>query len=114
MKSQPDRHELAISTAPAGAPLYLLVDPPEKVDQRLGPGWAKSGEDLRVVHVISPAARGEIRGYWLIRGHACQRRPDHLGAWPELDAEVSRVLGVPVHVADSAPPSGAVQEDLFG
>lgn len=109
MKPGTDRHDLTIGTPP----LYVLVDPPEKSTQHLGPGWLPWGNDLRVVHVISPAAKGEVRGYWLVRGWACKREPDYIGHWPEVDAEVSRVLGVPVHAGKGPQPSGSGQGELF-
>lgn len=60
-------------------PHLLFVDPPKKWDGRGA-----------LVHVISKPAGGEIRGFILIDGRLHMRLPNYAGAWPELDAAVSR------------------------
>lgn len=60
---------------------------------RGGPEGLSEG---RFVRVMSRPAGGQIRGYLLHNGRAYLWLPDAIGDWPEMDAEVSRRLGVEV------------------
>lgn len=81
--------------------LHLIVDEAMPLGRALGRGWSFAGDAkadasdaARVVHVMSRASGGEIRGYVLIDGALRQRGPCHSGPWPVLDAAVlARVPG---------------------
>lgn len=71
-------------------------------------------DGIALVHVMSVSAGGEIRGYAIHDGTAYLRRPAYTGDWPEMDAEVSRVLGVPVVGISGATTRTPKQAELFG
>jgi hypothetical protein len=74
--------------------LYVIVETEENAGRfRSSPAFLTVDEPVRLVHVISPSAGGEVRGYWLARGTLYLRHPAHPLAWPEVDAAVSKVLG---------------------
>lgn len=91
--------------------LSLVIDDAMPLGRALGGyGWNFAGcggaaidasAQVRVVHVISVHAHGEIRGYVLTTGDGAlrQRGPCYIGPWPVLDAAVlARVAGAK-HVA---------------
>lgn len=78
-------------------PCYLLRGPEQPSGTYFGPPRATLGERVSKVSVISPAAGGEVRGYWLLRGALwIGAGPNEPRDWPELDAEVARVTGIEV------------------
>jgi len=77
--------------------LYVLFGAPEGASRSFGPSWADWVEDkVAKVHVISPSAGGEVRGYWLTRGALYFALPLYPMEWPELDAEVERATGLKI------------------
>jgi len=87
--------------------LYLHVVPRQKYYRdwsghvRAGEYMSSEGARFTTVHVISRPAGGEIRGYIQIEdGALLLRTPAYPPDWPELDAEVSRRLGLPVVVTE--------------
>jgi hypothetical protein len=83
-----------------GTPLYLLVDDPRPVGSRsvafVGDGKLHPQMPVQFVHVISPPAGGEIRGYVWVSESLRLRSPCYSGEWLDMDAAVSKALGVPV------------------
>lgn len=77
-----------------GTAVYLLIDAERTAGWHLGPPSMKPDEKVRVVHVISRWAGGDIRGYVWHRNHLHLRHPCSPESWPELDALVAQVLGV--------------------
>jgi hypothetical protein len=59
-------------------------------------------EPFATVHVMSPPAGGEIRGYLRIEGMLYLRPQANPPEWDALDVEVSRQLGCPVVVKELA------------
>ena len=79
-------------------PLYADIDAPEPVGLygHNAPSWMCSiTEEVQRVHVMSPAAGGEVRSYWLARG-ALLHADCHPMDWPEVDAAVAHVTGLAV------------------
>jgi len=74
--------------------LYLLVYQPRPVSRLFGPTRLKAGHPVGTVHVISTAACGEIRGYWVVDGALELRHPAWPREWLELDAAVQRAPGM--------------------
>lgn len=80
------------------------------------------GHKVRGVHVMSRHVGGQIRGYVLDEtGGLRLAGPCYTGEWPEMDAEVARVLGAAIipyavgpggTVAPAATPSTARQLTL--
>lgn len=76
--------------------LRVEVDDPVPVTRQtaafVGDDLVKPGTQVRVVHVISKPARGEVRGYVLVEGETALRlrTPCYSGDWPEMDAAVQR------------------------
>lgn len=59
------------------------------------------GETCRTVHVVSKPAGCEIRGYIQVGdGALLLRTPAYPPDWPELDEQVSRLMGLPVVVSE--------------
>lgn len=89
-------NERSVLEAFAAGDLRVQVDEPVLVTQQLaafvGDDLVKPGTKVRVVHVISKPARGEVRGYVLVEGETTLRLrlPCYSGDWPEMDAEVGR------------------------
>lgn len=52
-------------------------------------------DERRVVHVISKAARGEIRGFVIAAGRLYHRSLRPLD-WPAMDSLVSETVGLPL------------------
>lgn len=63
----------------------------------------------QLVHVISPHAGGEIRGYLLIEHRLHLRLPCYSGEWPEMDMAVGDHLGAVV-VPYRADAGGTVRD----
>jgi len=74
--------------------LYLLVGETGPCHQRRGPWWVKDGVTATKIHIISPAAGGEVHGYWLIDGTPWIDTTGMHVPWPEVDAEFARVTGL--------------------
>ncbi len=77
--------------------VYVLIDPPVKYSTRMssfeGCYATPTGTPVRWVHVISENARGEVLGYALLDdGSLRVRLPNYAGHWPEMHAEVVRVV----------------------
>lgn len=88
---------------PMGDPrLYVTVSPPQTPSTWFGPSWGTVHEKIAKVHVISPSAGGEVRGYWLARGELWPCNI-HLVEWPELDAAVQEAIGIKVHAPGERP-----------
>lgn len=86
-----------IEAAFADGRLRLLIDEPRSrqhfASMFVGEKVAR-GEQLRVIHVLSRPAGGEIRGYVLTDDDVLRLRlPEYAGAWPALDAAVSSRVG---------------------
>lgn len=85
--------------------LSLLVKEHPRYDSRAwgshvrASAFISHGQPFATVHVMSKPAGGEIRGY--VRLNVLHLRYPVM-AWPELDEEVSRRLGLPV-VASEEP-----------
>lgn len=83
-----------VAVAFARGRLFVEVDPPRKnrwMADFVGKDTFDSDADLRIVHVVSGPAGGEIRGYVLTEDGALRLRlPAYPHAWPELDTEVLR------------------------
>jgi hypothetical protein len=77
-------------------PLYVLFSTPAPAHRTFGPSWLKEWELVAKVHVISPAAGGEVRGYWLTGGCLYLAYPLYPERWEELDAEVSMRTGLTI------------------
>lgn len=77
--------------------LRLEVDPPRKAGYYTAAFVGLRGSDrdaeAQLVHVISPAAGGEIRGYLLIEHKLHLRTPCYTGEWAEMDMAVGDQLG---------------------
>lgn len=105
----PDQQPLAFDVADLRSALRVEVDDEKPVHRALGNsafvGCAEIDPDepVRVVHVISSAARGEVRGYVLVRGELRLRLPCYSGAWAEVDALVSAELGASVAPYEIGP-----------
>lgn len=55
------------------------------------------GSHVACIHVLSRAAKGEIRGYESRDGGPWRiGTPNYTGEWPEVDREVERVCGVTI------------------
>ncbi len=54
--------------------------------------------DMETLHVISRHRGGEVRGFERGVGDATWhvRRPNYVGAWPDLDAAVGALVGSPL------------------
>lgn len=85
--------------------LVIQVDDERPIGKPYGGGYigafigdsAFSVDDrIRVVHVISKPAKGEIRGYVWIGDELRLRLPARPGDWPALDAYVAHELGARV------------------
>lgn len=83
-----ERHGLRVDVTeiPNGNFVAAYVGPPPKSLIRT----------IGVVHVMSPHAGGEIRGYMIVDGELRLRLPAYSGAWTEMDEAVSAHLGMPV------------------
>lgn len=66
-------------------------------------------EPIRVVHVISTYAGGEVRGYVLARGRLHLRLPCYTGRWAEMDAWVAAQLGATVVPYELGPGAGGME-----
>lgn len=81
------RHELNLGA------LYAEVDHPVERD-RHWPMPDAATSPCRRVHVMSPAAGGEVRSYWLdADDRLWLAAPCYSSAWCEADSAVARVLG---------------------
>ncbi len=93
--------------------VYLQIDPPRPLGGRaaafVGDRAIAPTATIRLVHVMSKPAGGEIHGYVLTEDGALRLRlPCYTGPWPEMDAEVlARVPGAR-SVAPYAPGAGGV------
>ena len=85
----------AVESAFDGGVVWLEVDAPIQHTSTLYAG--ARGDDARVVlvHVMSKAVGGEVRGYVLTGDGALRIRfPNYTGTWPAMDAAVlARVPG---------------------
>lgn len=75
---------------------YVLVDREPTTQGHGAQAACLYGERVRFVHVMSPHAGGEVRGYTLHGGVLWLRAPCYQGAWPEVDAIVGAMLGADV------------------
>ncbi len=93
-------------------PLYVDVDTrPTRVrwagfnvvgEDLIRPTHTPSGSyvDVVFVHVMSPAAGGEVRGYAVVDGVAHLRLPATPREWMEVDESVARATGLSVLTED--------------
>lgn len=93
--------------------LRVEVDPARKAGSintaYVGERSVNQHSDAQLVHVISPAAGGEIRGYVLIEHRLHLRIPCYSGEWPEMDMAVGDLLGALV-VPYRVTAGGSVSE----
>lgn len=92
-----------VHAAFASGTLRLVIDDESKFDSRRtgmfrGCNRWKDGEPIRIVHVVSKSAGGEIRGYVIVRQELYERGPSYM-RWPAMDREVSRQIAFPIGVA---------------
>lgn len=90
-----------VARAFADGRLRVEVDAPRTAawlghSQFVGCNGIAPHEEVRLVHVISRTAGGEVRGYVIARGTLRLRGPAYAGDWPEMDAAVVRATGVPL------------------
>ena len=102
----------AVEQAIADGHLSIVVDPERRLGNYGFVGDRNYGPEIpiRVVHVMSRPAGGEIRGYVLVDGELRLRIPCYTGHWPEMDAAVSRHIGASVAPYECSA-GGAVRGD---
>lgn len=96
--------------------IYVEIDPPRPLGGRaaafVGDRVVDVHEPVRIVHVMSKPAGGEIRGYVLTvaDGQLRLRLPCYTGRWDEMDAEVlARVPGARAVTAYDVDHAGVVR-----
>jgi len=86
-----------VESAYAIGRLVIEVDEPCKAASTntyfVGHRQIHDHEEIRIVHVVSRTAGGEVRGYVIARGTLRLRGPAYAGVWSEMDALVARVTG---------------------
>lgn len=93
MKLTDRRVELPIGEPP----LYLLFSEAATSSPWWGPGWlGLKDSPASTVHVMSPAAGGEVRGYWSVNGALWLRYPTNVVEWSVVDLAVAGTLGVDI------------------
>lgn len=100
------RTENEVEAAFTAGNVYLIVDAPKRFGY-FAPGFVDArsvghNDELRLVHVISRSAGGEIRSYVLDESNVLHLgRPAYTSDWPEMDAAVAqRVSATRVVVAE--------------
>jgi hypothetical protein len=99
-----------IEAAFADGRFYLQVDAPSDGDRIGGYIGQQLRDRVRVVHVISKPAGGEIRGYVVTEDRALRlRTPCYSGHWPALDEAVRTRTGAGSIAPYTVSDGGAVR-----
>lgn len=100
--NDPTNDDDLVAAAFADGRFSLVIDPEGPLGRLAGPAWNFAGgaqihdprTAVRFVHVMSRAARGEIRGYVITMADQVLRLrgPCYAGRWPALDRVVQAQL----------------------